>query len=374
MINIIHCITTISRGGAENHLIEIIKGQLNLGFKISVVYLIGDGYWKETLEKHGVDVYYLNLKYYGQIRPILTLKDIINDIKPNILHAHLPPAELYSRLALLLINKKNIPFLISRHNDEPYFRGPGKAILCKWVSKRACNIIAISEAVKNYFTKKTSHANESKFRIIHYGINPDNFLNPNYSNIAILKKEYALENKYLIGTIARFVPQKALDVLIHGYNEYKKIASIPSKLILIGNGPLYKEITDLTESLNLKDDILFMGFREDIVDLLNIIDVFSLTSVYEGFGLVLLEAMAAGKPIVASRVSAIPEIVLNDITGILVTPRDPSELAKAFKKLEKSELRIKFGINARERVIINFTLEKMISETISLYNNILLNQ
>ena len=123
-----------------------------------------------------------------------------------------------------------------------------------------------------------------------------------------------------------------------------------------------------TIELGIQEKVIWAGFREDIPVVMNALDLFALTSEYEGLGLVLLEAMSASKPVVASNISAIPEVVSDGITGILFTPKNSVALAEAFKLLEDKEVRLRFGIAGREKVKTHFTLDKMIAQTLAIYS------
>ena len=105
------------------------------------------------------------------------------------------------------------------------------------------------------------------------------------------------------------------------------------KLVIVGSGPLSENLKLMAHRLGIKDRVVFCGYRNDIPEIMTEIDVLVLGSDYEGFGLVLLEAMSAGTPILATRVSAIPEIVVDGETGLLVPPREPLAMANGIKKL-----------------------------------------
>ena len=168
--------------------------------------------------------------------------------------------------------------------------------------------------------------------------------------------------------MARLVPQKALHILLEGFSIYLKTATKPTKLVVVGVGTLESDLKNRAIELGIQDKVIWAGFREDIPVVMNALDVFALTSEYEGLGLVLLEAMSASKPVVASNVSAIPEVVSDGITGILFTPKNSVALAEAFKLLEDKEIRLRFGIAGKEKVIRNFTLGKMIDQTLIVYD------
>jgi glycosyltransferase involved in cell wall biosynthesis len=368
---ILHVITTINKGGAENHLFSLAKQQAILGNKVTVAYLKGDGYWQDSLSSCGVDVVSLKLKFYGDPFPIFALGKTIRDFKPDLIHAHMPPAELYVFFSLLIFSQDLI-FFISKHNDEKFFNGPFAKFLSRLIANRSKNIIAISEAVNIYFRKV--FPSTVNIKTIHYGINPEEFLQSKKSDIRIFRHNLSLEPNVLVFCcIARLTKQKSIDILLKSFAKYKFNNEYLSKLLIIGEGELKKNLQQLASKLNIIDNVIFLGFRDDIATAMSSIDVFVLTSRYEGFGLVLLEAMAASKPIVATSVSAIPEIVLNNKTGLLCTSGDVVSISDSFKKMENKVLRTKLGKAGRIRLKKEFSIEKMVQETSLFYEKTLQN-
>jgi glycosyltransferase involved in cell wall biosynthesis len=278
----------------------------------------------------------------------------------------MPPAELYSRVAILFLNKR-IAFVISKHNDEPFFRGFGNAALGSWVANRAQKVIAISDSVNAYMRSNLCLRKE-KLITVRYGLDCSKYSKVKPSVIKTLKAELSgSSDSFLIGTVARLVPQKALHVLLEAFAIYKSKSSFPAMLVLVGRGPLEVELKKLAEDLNIAKSVKWAGFREDIHNVMNVFDIFALTSAYEGFGLVLLEAMASGKPVVASNISAIPEVVVNKETGFLCNAFDVKAFASAFFDLENEHLRSQMGKAGKARVEKEFTLEKMEFKTRKVY-------
>ena len=366
---ILHTITAIIRGGAENHLVSLVEEQLKKGCKITVVSLKSDGYWCHFLESLGIQVIGLGLRYYGDIKPILQLRSIINTFNPDIIHAHLPPAELYTRIALLGISSTSIPLVISKHNDEKFYQGLGERLVGRWVAQRSSRMIAISDTVKtNQCIKYLDYPSE-KVATIYYGIDPIPYQNVSDEEIKKIRSLWSVTHEtYLIGTVARLVPQKALHILLEGFSLYLKTSSKPAKLVIVGAGILESDLKTQAIDLGIQEQVIWTGFREDIPLVMNALDIFALTSVYEGLGLVLLEAMLAGKAVVASNISAIPEVVSDGITGILFPSQNSVALAEAFKSLENKEVCLRFGNAGREKVKTNFTLDKMVVQTLAVYH------
>ncbi len=374
-MKILHIITTINRGGAENHLVELVTGQRKNQHDIVVIYLKGNGYWAEHMKNLGVKLYTLDIERYGGFFALWKVAQWIKYEKIDIIHAHMPPAELYARIGLLIIRNKKIPFIITKHNDEPFYRGLGHGFLGYWVAKRSQAIIAISNAVKNYVCSPPLNLPKKKVKRIYYGINKSLFYGKKTNHYFDMRQNWNLnENCLIIGTVARFVPQKGLHILLQAFAEL--VAKTQSndqmllRLVIVGQGPLETQLKLQAKQLNLEKNIIWAGFQENIPEIMGALDCFVLTSIYEGLGLVLLEAMASGLPIVASRVSAIPEIVKN--AGILVAPEDAKAVAKALEQIINTpKLRQDFGKIGIERVDKYFNLEKMNLKTELVYHSCL---
>jgi glycosyltransferase involved in cell wall biosynthesis len=370
MTKILHIITTIRRGGAENHLFALASAQLAQGLDVTVAYLKGEGYWADALEAKGAKVCPLHLLRYGDPLPVLRLRRLIADINPDIIHAHLQPAELYARFALLLTGKIQPPLCISKHNDEPFYKGPFHQPLGRWVAKRAAHLIAISHAVNRFFTQDLA-LSPDRITTIHYGIDPAPYQNVQNETTLALRKTWGVpDTAWLIGTVARLVPQKALHILIQAYAEYRKTATCDSRLVFVGQGPLEAELKRLAQELGVENHIIWAGFREDIPVVMKSFDAFALTSIYEGFGLVLLEAMAAGTPVAATAVSAIPEVVQDGVTGLLSPINDVQAFARNLETLEDPDTRRRFGEAGRQRTAGSFTIEKMLERTLAIYTRL----
>jgi len=141
-------------------------------------------------------------------------------------------------------------------------------------------------------------------------------------------------------------------------------------LVVAGGGPLEQLLLLEAKSLGINDSIQFLGFRMDMAEILPIFDVYVLPSLWEGLPLVVLEAMAASKPVVATAVGGTPTAVLNGETGLTVPPKDPAELAKAIMAvLHDSRKAAGFGAKGHQYYLSNFTVHKMVSKYQSLYLN-----
>ena len=368
-MKILHVITGIERGGAENHLFDLVKHQLGNGSRVTVAYLRGQGYWAPALRKLGARVEFLKLRFYGDPRPLRLLRAIIMESDFDLIHAHLPPAELYTRAALAALGDDTTPLVISKHNDCPFHRLPGERALGRWVAHRASMVIAISEAVRRYMTGPALGLPASQVRTIRYGIDSAPYENVPPEKVAALRKEWGVnDDTFVVGFAGRFVEQKAIPKLLEAFALFRKIAPCETRLVLAGRGPLEAAMRLCAEHAGIAEHVVWAGFREDVPVMMRAFDVFALTSVHEGFGLVLVEAMAAGRAVIATRSGAIPEVVLEGETGFLADTLE--DFARALAKLCDRKLRERFGAAGRARVKENFDLERMCAETDAAYHDL----
>ena len=319
-----HLITTIERGGAEKQLLTLASEQVQSGLNVVVLYLKGKPDLRNEFEAAGVRVNNL-LVEKSFLKQIFLLSKYLRK-NPSPVHAHLPKSEL---LAAVVIAKKY--FVFSRHNAEPFWPSGPRIIsnlLSKYVCKRASQGIAISNAVKSYLVKRGEITTGYTIDVVYYGLQRGTSTNP--AGLDLITNVMAGQSSnYKIGTIGRLVPQKDYPTLLSAFSSVLK--SMPNlDLYVVGEGHLQKDLIELSKSLGIKDQVHWIGKTEYIKEFLSKIDLFILPSKYEGFGLVLLEAMVAKKPVIAADNSAIPEVLGKTYEGFFSTG-DVNALAQQIK-------------------------------------------
>jgi glycosyltransferase involved in cell wall biosynthesis len=308
-----HLITTIERGGAEKQLLTLASEQVQSGLKVEIFFLKGKPDLNNEFEESGIEVNNL-LVGKSFLKQIFLLSKYLRK-NPSPVHAHLPKSEL---LAAVVIAKKY--FVFSRHNAEPFWPGGPRIIsnlLSKFVCKRASQGIAISNAVKSYLIKRGEIPTGYTIDVVYYGFQKDISTNSVGLNL-ITNLMNGQSSSYKIGTIGRLVPQKDYPTLLSAISSVLK--SVPNiELYVVGEGYLQKDLINLSKSLGINDKVHWLGKTEYINEFLSKLDLFILPSKYEGFGLVLLEAMVAKKPIIAANNSAIPEVLGKSYDGLFST-------------------------------------------------------
>ncbi len=341
----LHVITTIARGGAENQLLVLTREQVRSGRKVAVAPLKGEPELKAELESNGVEVI-TSLLNKGPLTQIVILRKLIK-CSDYLVHAHLPRAELISAVG---VDSKR--FVFSRHNSEPFFPGTPRLLsnsLSRLVAYRAKSGIAISLAVKNYVIQRGEISKSYPLKTILYGANP---VNESLANEITRESLGIPANSFVIGTVSRLTPQKDLLTLIKVFELFLKDAP-EAILIIIGEGQQKKELLEFADKRNVSSRIHWLGRRNGVRNYIKLFDVFALTSLYEGFGLVLLEAMQSEVPIVASANSAIPEVLGFEYPGLCKTGSEKDFLEKIIA-LRNSDYRKKIlGIQARRLGLFN---------------------
>ncbi|MCK4234467.1 glycosyltransferase [candidate division WOR-3 bacterium] len=364
---ILYIINNLLIGGAEKLLLSVIDKLNKDKYDIMVCCLYSNNPLKSEFEKRGVTVKSLGIKNNRDILCIFKLVKLLKQERANIVHTHLFYANIYGRIAAKLVR---VPIIISTEHSNAPWRNKQRLklkirLLIDRVTAKFCDrIIAISESVKDNLIQ-WERIDPNKIVVIHNGINIKKYQ-------IMDKNRDGSSSDSVIGCIGRLEPIKGhIFFMKAAARIFEKIRNV--RFILIGDGSLRQDLEKLAQDLNISKRVSFLGFRDDIPELLSVIDVFVLPSLWEGFGIVLLEAMAMGKVVVASDVGGISEIVVDKKTGYLCPPMDPNTLADIVVGLLKDPLKIRtMGLVGRERVKKHFTLDKMVEKTEHVYNTLII--
>lgn len=309
---IVHIITTIERGGAEVQLLTLAQQQVERKNEVEIFYLKGKPDLADNFKELGIS-----------INTTLANKNIIAQIyrfrrythKNNFLvHAHLPQAELVAASAC-----KKRRFVVTRHNFEPFWPNKPRIIsilLSRYTSNRAASIIAISNAIKEYSLVCKEISKKVNIIVVHYGFAISNVEVKNKAQI--VHPELEDSNAFKIGTIGRLVPGKNYFTMLTSIKlTLEKIPDI--KFFIVGTGKSEIELKKLCKELQIESNVIWLGKTAHVHEFLRKIDLFIFASNGEGFGLALLEAMQANKPILAPSNSAIPEVLGVGYLGLYPT-------------------------------------------------------
>ena len=292
--------------------------------------------------------------------------------KPTIVHTHTSKAGFLGRVAA---KGAGIPIIIHTPHGHVFFGYFGAfktkifIFLERLASRITDKIVALTHGEKeDYLFFKI--ADKEKFVVINSGIELEKFKELPFPLKQDFKKELGIpQNALIVGTVGRLVPVKGLKFLIEAAREI--ISRYPNTFfVFTGDGYLRRDLEKRASDLGIKENVVFLGWRNDAAKIISVTDIFVLPSLNEGMGKVLAEAMALGKPIVASNVGGIPDLVIHGKNGFLVPSKNSRELAKYIQiLLEDKEKREKMGREGRE-MAGNFSHEIMIKKISRLYKEL----
>lgn len=334
-MKILHLITTIELGGAEKQLVVLTRQQKLMGHDVHIIPLKGK---LELLDEFAAQGCIVHINAVG-INPLIQAARILKLerlIKPEVIHAHLPRAEL---ILSMLVTKS--PKIVSKHNTEVFFPNGNKLvsqIMSKFVEYRSNKIITISNSVKRFLIQSGELKDSNKVHVVLYGMNQEVRFDQEVKNRMLL--EFGVtDGTKIFGTISRLAPQKDLKTQLRAFNSYLQL-NPKALLVVIGDGTLQSELEEAAKALGCNTKIIWYGKTPYINEALQIFDVFLLSSLYEGLGLVLLEAIANKVPILASNNSAIPEVLGNEFPGLFVTS-DWEDLSSKMKQTDDKKFCLK---------------------------------
>ncbi|MFZ4860146.1 MAG: glycosyltransferase [Desulfuromonadaceae bacterium] len=358
--SILHLVISLDTGGLERFVLDLIAVNNNM-FNQIVVCLERTG---ELAHNSSVKVISLNMQpglHLGITKEIIK---IIRNYNIDILHTHNEKAQFYGGIAGFLAS---VPVVHTKHGRNSH---DIRTLLRNNLTARFCRkVVAVSRdaALECIQVEKIP---SSKVQTILNGVDTVHF-SPGKSQKEFKTRLGLSEKCLVIGIVARLAPVKDHTTLFNACKILK--VSVPDfKLLVVGDGQLRDQLESLAQKLNLNDQIIFTGMREDIPSLMRAMDIFVLSSISEGISLTLLEAMACCLPIVATAVGGNPEVIVAGKTGYLVDVRSPELLAEKLEVLIlNKQLRNIMGEAGRSRVVESFSLKACAAEYQRLYSSIM---
>ncbi|RLD36264.1 MAG: hypothetical protein DRI74_09385, partial [Bacteroidetes bacterium] len=317
------------------------------------------------LERKGIPVFLVKKKPgFDWLLP-LRLRKLFLKQKVQVVHTHGINPFFYGTIGAKLAR---VPVVIQTDHARGVFPVARKEMVSEMVLSWFVNrIVAVSEGVKSDLVKY-EHISPEKIQVIYNGIDESKF------RIKIDQKKKRKElgvgkHDKVIGVGVRLSEQKGINYLIEAVSLVVK--SFPNvKLLIIGDGECRTDLEKLASDCGIADKVIFTGFRNDIPELLQVMDIYSLPSLWEGHPLVLLEAMAAGKPVVATDIHGNRETVEHGKTGMLTPTRNSEKLAEALLKLlVDDDMRRKMGSMGHKRFRKLFIIDKTVKNYQDLYEN-----
>jgi glycosyltransferase involved in cell wall biosynthesis len=372
-VRVLHIQKVTGIGGSERHLLELLPSLVSTGVEVRMCVLGAGAYalFSDALRDRGVDVDVLPAG--PDVNPLLVGKIArrIRAFAPDLVHTHLIHADLHGQVAARLMG---VPAISSIHSAHAFYRREPYRSAARVAGHLARRTIAISKNVEE-LVQRVGVARRGTVRMVHYGIDVAGWELPEDAR-SVARAGFGVgADDIAVGIASRLIPLKGHDFLLDAFALARREVE-GMQLLIAGDGPLRGELAIRAENVQPTGAARLVGFVHDIRSFMGACDIVvfpSLPGFGEGFGLAALEAMAAGRPVVATATDSLPEIVLDGETGCLVTPGSVEDLAEALVKLARDEgLRRRLGAGARERARTDFSLEAMVERTIAVYDEALL--
>jgi glycosyltransferase involved in cell wall biosynthesis/peptidoglycan/xylan/chitin deacetylase (PgdA/CDA1 family) len=333
----------------------------------------------EALRAEGAEVLVFPMRKTYDLLAIYRIYKVLRKYKIDVIHSHGLLVNILSRVASYLANTRvsistaHIPLnLKSRKQAQNVLEKlmvPYYLIMDNLTSLFNQKVIAVSHAVKRDLMEQG--VDPKRIVVVQNGIDLTRGRRNNQNTKGKLKRN---GKNPIVGTITRLSPQKDIPTFLK--MAALVIKDVPkTQFLIVGDGEKRKELQDLAEKLGLGDHVRFLGYRKDVPDLLKTFDIFALSSLWEGLPIVILEAMAAEKPVVATAVDGVAEVVEHGKTGLLAEPKRPDLLAKFAIELIRNPNRAKeMGKRGRERLERSFSINRVINTVEQIYLSQMLNK
>lgn len=363
-LNLMHIVFCLDVGGLEYLVLNLIKKLNKAKYNVSICSLSAKGKLEEKFIKMGIKVYHIEKSRGIDYLLYFKLASLLRKNQIDIIHTHNPAPWFYGVVAGKLAGIK-----AAVHTEHSYLFAEQKRLMLaeRLLSKITETIVSDSDKVTDFLVKKLG-IHEERITTIVNGIDIDKF--KIVVDVMAKKTEFGIaEDSLVIGNVARLEPVKNHLYLLDVFS--KVIRSFPKAvLVIVGGGSQFEILKLKAVELGIKNKVFFLGVRDDIPELLGLFDIFALTSINEGISLSLLEAMAAGRPIVATNVGGNPDVVVDGKTGFLLPLKDSEKMAeKIVSLLSNKELSIRMGEAGLKRAEQLFSLDRMVKNYENIYDH-----
>lgn len=348
----------LGQGGAERQLFYMLKTLRNSGYRVTLISLDRGQYWEKPILELGIPVFYPE-KSENRVSKLWAIVKLARKINPTIIQSQHFHANFYAAIAGGLLG---IPSVGAIRNDgvsevEKTGRILGKICLHSPKYLAANSMVGLKYAANSGITK-------NRLRFLSNVIDTNKF--------SPAKKLEPANTVQLILVSNLWFPDKRVELFIQALGELRNRTRIPISAKIVGEGPLKTKLMRVGEISGVYPEMVeFLGARDDVENLYKQADILILTSDREGTPNVIMEAMASGLPVIATRVGGVPELVQDGVTGYLTEPGNLNELVEKMKILvENRDLRLQMGCLGRDYIMTNHSLERLPEILNSFYSSL----
>ena len=356
-------VPTLDPSGAEKQLVLLARGLPRSAYTVHVCCLTRGGPYKRLLDEANIPCTVLHKRFKFDPLALARLKGLISDFEPDLLHTWLFAANAYGRLACGPAPR--CPIIVSERCVDVWKAG-WQHWLDRRLVQRTTAMVANSQAVASFYRERGFPA--GRITVIPNGID----LPPNPPDRDRVRRDLGIPADVpVVLFTGRLARQKRIDDLLWSFELLRAVRG-QVVFLIAGDGPERSRLQQFATRLSLDNHVRFLGTRVDVPDLLAASDLFWLASDYEGMSNSVMEAMAAGLPVIASDIPANRELVVSGETGFLVPVGDRAGFAQfAERVLFDRDLAVTLGLAGRERMATEFSVEAMVREHQALYERVL---
>jgi glycosyltransferase involved in cell wall biosynthesis len=366
-MKVLHVQKVAGIGGSERHLLSLLPGLAGAGLDVRMLIAATDdaNRFADALGALGIPLRVVPAGPHLNPALATAVAREIRAFRPDIVHTHLVHADIHGQLAMAVGRAVRVS---SVHSTPAFYRRQPFRTGARLAGRHAGAVIAISEHVRG-FLEHLRLVPADRVRVVHYGIDASGWPLDESERLRARERLGLRPAEVAVGIAARLIPGKGHLVLLEAVADARR-ENPQLRLVVAGQGPLRAELEREAERIAPGATAL-IGFVEDVRAFMNACDVLAFPTqpaLGEGFGLAALEAMACGRPVVATEVASLPELVSDGETGFLVDPRSVGALAAALATLAgDGELRQRLGARGQERARTTFSLERMVERTLAVY-------
>jgi glycosyltransferase involved in cell wall biosynthesis len=373
MARILHIINHLGKGGAEVLLLDVLKYANHKEFEYHILQPYGRSDMDSQAEELGVQLHFLNGdEKSGRMKLLGEGIEKIKSLKPDLINTHTRFSDMIGLYGGKVAGVKKR--MMTAHSSGMYFldsKPLSQGVVEYFVVRYACHFAAVSNSVREYLMKY-GNIRDDRITVIYNGIDTQRNQGKVVSSKTGFRERIGLASSdYVVTSVGRLIPEKGFNHLIREFKIFSG-KNTNAKLVICGIGPCADELKKQVNSLGIGNRIVFLDNKQDLPELFNASDCFVLSSRKEGFGLVLLEAMMSGLPVIGSNAGGIPEIVSNEVDGLIFNLRISGDLAHALDRLYSDKNLSTFLANAgRKKALEQFNVSVTSKKYEELYRTLL---
>lgn len=361
----LHILPMNKLSGAEKLVLILCKNMK----KYKPVVICGGDNLNNIFRENGIESYSMDFSIKNIKSTLSQIKTIIKENDIKVVHAHDNNASINALLAKKIYGLR-VKVISHIHSCYPWLSSLNKNKIIDYLfRKNYDHNIACGSTVYDFYRKNTHYINEGNTSTLSNAIDMEEIDNISKENILQIYDEYDIpKDKVILGYVGRLIELKGIVPFIKKVKENEEKFQ-DCRILLVGDGPQEEEIKSLIKELNLEYLFILTGFQSDVYKFYPIIDIFFLTSKYEGLPMVILEAMSFEIPIISMNVGSINEVVKNDYNGYLVNPGDYDDFLKRLLEVKSDKSKIEsYGKKSRKIIYDNYNIDDYVEKIISIYD------